>query len=274
MREVILQKPFAAKYGGAGTVWVRIAQRVSTAINVVLIDKQVQDRVRLLKKNWRAGELRSALGSGIEESTEASDVQSHYETLAGLVAQYVGLESSFVAAKKRKKKAKEVEEASTNLCAAQIVAEATTRRALRGESLSSNDSSSESGDDNASVSSNPSGRSSTVTPTKPATGARRKSVFQSEIERQEKRIRADMEMRRDQFEQQIQLQQNQHSERLAFEKEQHASRLQFEREREQARERAEERILRARGEAEERNRELILQCVKLLGNTAVKKDSK
>ncbi|KAG1707190.1 hypothetical protein DVH05_026385 [Phytophthora capsici] len=57
IREVIKKKPFATKYGEAGTVWVQIATCVSAAINVVLIAKQVQDRVRLLKKNWRTGEL-------------------------------------------------------------------------------------------------------------------------------------------------------------------------------------------------------------------------
>ncbi|KAG7382551.1 Dual specificity protein phosphatase 23 [Phytophthora pseudosyringae] len=63
IREVIKQKPFAAKYGEAGAVWVQVAEQVSSAIkgvstlDVDLTEKQVQDRVRLLKKNWRAGEL-------------------------------------------------------------------------------------------------------------------------------------------------------------------------------------------------------------------------
>ncbi|ETL83465.1 hypothetical protein L917_16593, partial [Phytophthora nicotianae] len=51
MREVIKQRPFAAKYGETGTVWVQVATCVSAAINVVVIDKQVPDRVRLLKKH-------------------------------------------------------------------------------------------------------------------------------------------------------------------------------------------------------------------------------
>ncbi|ETP25590.1 hypothetical protein F441_01550, partial [Phytophthora nicotianae CJ01A1] len=130
MREVIKQRPFAAKYGETGTVWVQVATCVSASIKVVEIDKQVQDRVRLLKKNWRAGELRATLGSGIEEAKDATDVQTHYNTLAGLVGQFVALESEF-ATKKNKKQKKQAEEAQTNVCASQIVAEAITRRALR-----------------------------------------------------------------------------------------------------------------------------------------------
>ncbi|KAG6943720.1 hypothetical protein JG687_00018275, partial [Phytophthora cactorum] len=62
-----------------------VADRVSAAIKEQLLEKQVRDHVRLLKKNWRAGELRSALGIGIAESLDAVNEQSHYETLVGLV---------------------------------------------------------------------------------------------------------------------------------------------------------------------------------------------
>ncbi|ETN18090.1 hypothetical protein PPTG_03797 [Phytophthora nicotianae INRA-310] len=167
MCEVIKQRPFAAKYGETGTVWVQVATRVSASIKVVVIDKQVQDRVRLLKKNWRAGELRATLGSGIEEAKDATDVQSHYNTLAGLVGQYVALET-----------------------------EAITRRALRGEYLLSSDSSSESEDDTSSVASTQSVASQANT-TRTVTSTRRKSTYQLEVDRQEKRIRLDTEMRRD-----------------------------------------------------------------------------
>eukprot|EP00644_Phytophthora_capsici_P010342 jgi/Phyca11/123770/e_gw1.51.308.1 len=101
MREAIYQKPFTAKYSDAGRVEARTAERVSTGIRVVVIDKQVQARMGL-KKNWRAGELRSALGSGIEEDRSASNVQSHYETLAGLIAQCVALEADYTAKKKKR----------------------------------------------------------------------------------------------------------------------------------------------------------------------------
>ncbi|OWZ10501.1 hypothetical protein PHMEG_00016651 [Phytophthora megakarya] len=106
MREVIAQKPFAAKYGESARVWAHVAQRVSTAIQEVVGEKQVRHRVRLLKKNWRVGELRSALGSGIEETLEAVNEQSHYETLTGLDMQYVLLEDAFTDDKKDRVKKK------------------------------------------------------------------------------------------------------------------------------------------------------------------------
>ncbi|KAG1694042.1 hypothetical protein DVH05_022059 [Phytophthora capsici] len=272
MREVIKQKPYAAKYGEAAVVWVQVAKCVSAAVKVSLVDKQVQDRVRLLKKNWSAGELRAALGSGIEEATNASNEQSHYDTLPGLVGQYVSLEKDFKAQKQANKEKKQVEEAQTNLCASQIVSEAITRRARRGENILSSDASSDSDDGTASVASTPS-VSSISTPSKVSAG-RRKSVFQLEVDRQEKRIRLDTEMRSEQFDRQMQLQQQQHAERLAFEKEQHENRLAFERERERSRELAEERLHRAREEAEERNRQLILQCVTIFSKSLNSSGSK
>ncbi|ETP28488.1 hypothetical protein F442_22219 [Phytophthora nicotianae P10297] len=272
IREAIKQKPYAAKYGGAAAVWVQVAKCVSAAVKVSLVDKQVQDRVRLLKKNWSAGELRAALGSGIEEARNATNEQSHYDSLPGLVGQYVSLEKDFKAQKQSNKEKKQAEEAQTNLCASQIVSDAITRRARRGENILSSDASSDSDDGTASVASTPS-VSSISTPGKVPAG-RRKSVFQLEVDRQEKRIRHDAEMRREQFDRQMQLQQQQHAERLAFEREQHENRLAFERERERSRERTEERLNRAREEAEERNRQLILQCVTIFSKSLNSSDKK
>ncbi|KAG7392008.1 hypothetical protein PHYPSEUDO_002714 [Phytophthora pseudosyringae] len=274
IREVIKQKPFAAKYGEAGAVWVQVAEQVSSAIkrvstlDVDLTEKQVQDRVRLLKKNWRAGEIRSTLGSGIEEDTEATNEQSHYETLAGLVAQYVQLKDAHKGDKKAQRDKKKADEAGADRCASQIVEEAMVRRALRGEGLLTISPDSEDDaslvDDASSVPSSPSAQSTT---SNSASNNRRKSTFQIEVERQEKRLCADMEMRREQFEQQLQMQQRQHEERLAFEREQHESRMRLELERERMRERSEERTQRSREEAEERNRQLILQCAQIFGKS-------
>ncbi|KAK1929877.1 hypothetical protein P3T76_014723 [Phytophthora citrophthora] len=142
MREVIAHKPFEAKYGDAARVWTHVAERVSTAIQTKVVEKQVRDRVRLLKKHWRAGDLRSALGSGIEESRDAVNEQSQYETDD----------------KKERAKKKKADEASATRCASEIEEEAIVRRALRAEDYESTSSVSDSEDidDVASSSSTPS----------------------------------------------------------------------------------------------------------------------
>ncbi|KAG2790582.1 hypothetical protein JG687_00005458 [Phytophthora cactorum] len=150
MKEVILHKPVATQYGEPGGVWMRGAERVSAAIKVAAVNKQAQDRVMLHKKNRKAVELRSALASGIEEARDSKNVQSHYETLAGLVGQYIGLEDAFIKARKLKKVAKEAEDANSNSCASQISAGAITRRALRGATLALSESSSSEGEDDSS----------------------------------------------------------------------------------------------------------------------------
>ncbi|KAF4144867.1 hypothetical protein GN958_ATG06035 [Phytophthora infestans] len=124
MREVIAQKHFAAKYDDAASLRAQVAERVSTAIKEPLLEKKVRDRVRLLKKNWRAGELRSALGSGIEETLDAVNEQSHYETLAGLVGQYGLLEDAFKYDKAGRINKKKEDEAKATRCASDIVEEA------------------------------------------------------------------------------------------------------------------------------------------------------
>ncbi|ETO78709.1 hypothetical protein F444_06429 [Phytophthora nicotianae P1976] len=135
MREAIAQKPFAAKYGEAARAWASVAEHVSSAIKERVLEKQVRDRVRLLKKNWHAGELRSSLGSGIEETLEAVNEQSHYETLAGLVGQYIQLENAAKDDKMDHINKKKADEASATRCASEIVNEALVRRALRQDDM-------------------------------------------------------------------------------------------------------------------------------------------
>ncbi|KAI9982114.1 hypothetical protein PInf_008005 [Phytophthora infestans] len=257
MREVIAQKPCAAKYGEAARVSASVAEHVSSAIKERVLEKQVRDRVRLLKKNWRAGELRSSLGSGIEETLEAVNEQSHYETLAGLVMQYVQLEDAANDDKKDRINKKKADEASATRCASEIVNEALLRRALRQDNIDSDDDSSASDDTNDAS-------SSKSTPSK--TQGKRKSAFKLEAERQDKRMRDDMEFRRFQFEQQMQAQLQQHQERINLEREMHEYSVQMERTRSQVQAQAEERMQRARQESEERNRQLVFECVKVLSD--------
>ncbi|KAI9999346.1 hypothetical protein PInf_004188 [Phytophthora infestans] len=100
------------------------------------------------------------------------------------------------------------------------------------------------------------------TPSK--TQGKRKSAFQLEAERQDKRMRDDMEFRRFQFEQQMQAQLLQHQDRINLEREMHEYSVQMERTRSQVQAQAEERMQRAQQEAEERNRQLVFECVKVL----------
>ncbi|KUF92409.1 Adagio protein 2 [Phytophthora nicotianae] len=255
MREAIAQKPVAAKYGEAARAWASVAEHVSSAIKDRVLEKQVRDRVRLLKKNWHAGELRSSLGSGIEETLEAVNEQSHYETLAGLVGQYTQLENAAKDDKMDRINKKKADEASATRCASEIVNEALMRRALRQDDIDSDGDSSASDDTNHAS-------SSKSTPSK--AHGKRKSAFQLEAERQDKRICDDMELRRLQFDRQMQAQLQQHQDRINLEREMHEHSVQMERTRALVQSQAEERMQRTQHESEERNRQLILECVKLL----------
>ncbi|OWZ18677.1 hypothetical protein PHMEG_0007203 [Phytophthora megakarya] len=93
LRELITKKPFAAAYGETMQSWGSVAAALSQAIGVEVYTKQVRDRLAVLMKNLAAGERRSAIGSGIEESLDANDVQSHYDEINGLVSKYAALES-------------------------------------------------------------------------------------------------------------------------------------------------------------------------------------
>ncbi|KAJ8527311.1 hypothetical protein ON010_g14952 [Phytophthora cinnamomi] len=62
MREVVAAKSFRAKYGTVGQAWEQVASSASLAIKNIVTAKQVQDRLRLLQKKWRSGELVAATG--------------------------------------------------------------------------------------------------------------------------------------------------------------------------------------------------------------------
>ncbi|OWY92197.1 TRNA (guanine-N(7)-)-methyltransferase, partial [Phytophthora megakarya] len=106
VREAIAQKPFAAKYRESSRMCAHVAERVSNAIQEVVAEKQTLDAI---------------------------NEQSHYETLAGLVRQYVLLEGAFTDDKKDRINKKKAGEACASRCASKIVKEAMARRSLRGD---------------------------------------------------------------------------------------------------------------------------------------------
>ncbi|KAG2895168.1 hypothetical protein PC117_g23306 [Phytophthora cactorum] len=183
MRELIRQKPFAAKRGAMVKV------------------KQIRDRLNLLKARLKANEQASFLASGVEESLDAVNIQSHYSDLDG-------------------KKKKEEDLAK---CAADIVAESRRRRIERDGGASDSDLS------------NSSYAGSTVSATESAASVgsaksttqrtpKRSNAFLTEVKRQEKRYKEQMELKVRELEQD----QKQFEERLSFEKKLAEDRLNFE----------------------------------------------
>ncbi|KAL3657338.1 hypothetical protein V7S43_017844 [Phytophthora oleae] len=74
-----------------------------------------------------------------------------------------------------------------------------------------------------------------------------------------------MELRRQRFDQQMQVQIRQHVDRIALEREMQNKKIEQEQVRALAPERAEERAQQLREQANERNRQLICESVKVLG---------
>ncbi|KAF1775021.1 hypothetical protein GQ600_14788 [Phytophthora cactorum] len=69
MRELIRQKPFAAKRGASSS-------GLSTALQQKVKVKQIRDRLNLLKARLKANEQASFLASGVEESLDAVNIQT------------------------------------------------------------------------------------------------------------------------------------------------------------------------------------------------------
>ncbi|ETO58665.1 hypothetical protein F444_22956 [Phytophthora nicotianae P1976] len=95
LRELIRLKPFAAVRGTTLRVWSDVAASLSSAFGVEVNVKQIRDRLTLLKQSFKDSEAACARGSGIEESVDAVNVQSHYGEREGLVREYVALEDHF-----------------------------------------------------------------------------------------------------------------------------------------------------------------------------------
>ncbi|ETL84347.1 hypothetical protein F442_16419 [Phytophthora nicotianae P10297] len=106
LRELIHLKPFAAVRGTTLRVWSDIAASLSSAFGVEVNVKQVCDRLTLLKQMLKDSEAAAALGSGIEESVDAVNVQSHYDEREGLVREFVALEDHFKSEKKKQSRPK------------------------------------------------------------------------------------------------------------------------------------------------------------------------
>ncbi|KAL3656255.1 hypothetical protein V7S43_018902 [Phytophthora oleae] len=139
LRELIAKKPFAAAYGETMQSWGSVAASLSQAIGVEVNTKQVRDRLGVLKKNLAAGGRLSAMGSGIEESLDANDVQSHYDEINGLVSEYVALETIHLQNKQNRADKKKRKTKNLNVCASEIMAESNRRRSQRSPTDSEDD---------------------------------------------------------------------------------------------------------------------------------------
>lgn len=134
MREVIMKKPYATKWGETMAAWDEIASRLSLVISTTVNAKQVRDRLGILKKKFKTEEDRSARGSGVEEALDACNAQSHYSDLLGLIREYILLEEDYLDRKRKAVRKKKAIEESFNQCAADILAESSRRRSLRATS--------------------------------------------------------------------------------------------------------------------------------------------
>ncbi|ETP47782.1 hypothetical protein F442_06342 [Phytophthora nicotianae P10297] len=192
LRELIRLKPFAAVRGTTLRVWSDVAASLSSAFGVEVNVKQIRDRLTLLKQSFKDSEAACARGSGIEESVDAVNVQSHYDEREGLVREYVALEDHFKSEKKTVK----------------------TKKQQKDEQLAISD-----GDSSVSRCSTVSGASSRT----PRSTPKRVNAFQQEIKRQEKRQRLEFELK----EQELRQSQQQFEQRLIFEKERDDQHLRF-----------------------------------------------
>ncbi|ETP00848.1 hypothetical protein F441_21810 [Phytophthora nicotianae CJ01A1] len=79
MRELLRLNPFSAVRGSPPNMWSDVAGSLSSATGVQINEKQIRDRLTLLKGMYKNAEASAARGSGIEESVDAVNVQSHYD---------------------------------------------------------------------------------------------------------------------------------------------------------------------------------------------------
>lgn len=248
MRELIRLKPFAAARGSTLHVWGDVAACLSTALGVQVNVKQVRDRLTLLKGLFKDAEAAAARGSGIEESVDAVNVQSHNDERGGLVREYIALEDHFKAEKAAKKSKKQQKDEHLALCAEELVRESTRRRAFRVESeaeLPASDCSvAESTASGVSAQSSASTRPPRSTP-------KRTNAFLQEVQRQEKRQRQELSLN----EQELLQSQQQFQQRLSFERERDEQRLHFQ-----------ERMQKI-------NHDLIIECAKLFSAAIARNDS-
>eukprot|EP00644_Phytophthora_capsici_P013633 jgi/Phyca11/117455/e_gw1.33.152.1 len=123
---------------------------VSSAFGVEVNVKQIRDRLTLLKQIFKDSEVASARGSGVEESVDAVNIQSHYDERERLVREYVALEDHFKSETNTVKTKKKQKDEQLAMCAEEIVRESARRRALRAKP-DSDDSVSDCSDADSSV---------------------------------------------------------------------------------------------------------------------------
>ncbi|KAG3144689.1 hypothetical protein PI126_g14045 [Phytophthora idaei] len=205
MRELIRQKPFAAKRGATLEVWDNVAAALSTALQQKVKVKQIRDRLDLLKARLKASEQASFLASGVEESLDAVNIQSHYSNVDGKVRDFP----------------KKKEEDLAN-CAADFVAESRRRRIERDGGASDSDLSYLS-DAESTVSATESAASVGLAKSTTERTPKRSNAFLTEVKRQEKRYKEQMELKVRELEQY----QKQFEERLSFEKKTSRRQTQF-----------------------------------------------
>ncbi|ETN09667.1 hypothetical protein PPTG_11283 [Phytophthora nicotianae INRA-310] len=247
LRELIRQKPFAAKRGSTLEIWDSVAAALGSALKKEIKVKQIRDRLNLLKTRFKEKEQLSALASGVEESIHAVNVQTHYTDVDGLIREYTQLERLHHDTKAAQKISKEKKEEDLAKCAAAIVDESRRRRAYRDDTSFYSDS-----DDSSDAQSVVSGAESTVSTGSSKAkqqGVKRSNAYLTEIKRQDKKYKEQLDLKHRELEQG----QKQFEERLEFEKKQAEDRLQFEQHIQQS------------------NREMILECAKIFGAALAKK---
>ncbi|KAF1788363.1 hypothetical protein GQ600_16571 [Phytophthora cactorum] len=243
MRELIRQKPFVAKRGATLEVWDNVAAALSTALQQKVTAKQIRDRLNLLKARLKANEQASFLASGVEESLDAVNIQSHYSDVDGKSwSDFISKQKPLKSFPKKKK------EEDLAKWAADFVAESRRRRIERDGGASDSDLSNSS-DAESTVSATESAASVGLAKSTTERTPKRSNAFLTEVKRQGKRYKEQMELKVRELEQD----QKQFEERLSFEKKLAEDRLNFE-----------DRVQAS-------NREMILECPKIFGSALSKK---
>ncbi|KAG3117426.1 hypothetical protein PI125_g3786 [Phytophthora idaei] len=193
MRELIRQKPFAAKRGATLEVWDNVAAALSTALQQKVKVKQIRDRLNLLKARLKANEQAPFLASGVEESLDAVSIQSHYSDVDG--------------------------KTWPSVQRVLLLKVAVVELSVMSDSDLSNSSDAES-----TVSATESAASVGSVKSTTQRTPKRLNAFLTEVKRQEKRYKEQMELKVRELEQD----QKQFEERLSFEKKTSEDRLNFE----------------------------------------------
>ncbi|GMF52370.1 unnamed protein product [Phytophthora fragariaefolia] len=127
LREFFRRKPFAAVRGQILHVCIEVEFSLSSALGVQINVKQVRDSLTLLKRFFNGAEAAASCGSGIEESVDTVNVQSHYDEREGLVRECVALEDHFKAEKMAVKTKQQQKDEDLAKCAEELTRESANR---------------------------------------------------------------------------------------------------------------------------------------------------